>query len=350
MVASKFKSSFKTDFTSIAQIIATVKQKAGVLVLLLSGVVLSGCANINLAPSYNVPFKEQVVGEVKGGSSSSSKVLIINVSGTIDDLPSSGFLSQAPSLMDSVLMQLKKAEKDPKIKTVLLKINTPGGGVTASDILYHELVAFKERTGKKLYIQMMDMAASGGYYIAMAGDHIQAHPSTVTGSVGVISVSADLSGLMDKFGVGVNVYKTGANKDMGSPLRASNESDQQLFQDLVEQMASRFYEVVQSQRQLSDEAMEAVKTARIYTGIAAKQAGLVDSLGYLSSATQDACELAGEKSCQVVTYRYQSNSNATAYSPSMAAQLSSTEMSLIKAPALNSALELKPGIYYLLLQ
>lgn len=340
-------SEFKRLFITTASIIGVAQSRAGLLVLLVIGVALSGCANINLMPSYNTPFKEQVVDDAAGAS---AKVLIIDVSGTIDDQPKGSLLSQAPSLMDSVLMQLKKAEKDPQIKTVLLKVNTPGGGVTPSDILYHELLAFKARTGKKLYIQMMDMAASGGYYIAMAGDHIQAHPTTVTGSVGVISMSADLSGIMDKVGVGVNVYKTGVNKDMGSPFRASSQSDQQLFRELVEQMAVRFYEVVQSKRQLSDAAMDEVKTARIYTGIAAKRAGLIDSLGYLSSATQAACELAGEKTCQVVTYRYQNNSNATAYSPTMSAPLNSPEVSLIKAPALSGALNLKPGLYYLLLQ
>ncbi|MBN2866713.1 MAG: signal peptide peptidase SppA [Thiotrichales bacterium] len=320
---------------------------AGLLTLFLSLLLMSGCANINLAPSYNKPFKEQVVQDVDNAT---AKVLIIDIAGTIDDQPKGGFLSQAPSLMDSVLMQLKKAEKDPQVKTVLLKINSPGGGVTASDILYHELIAFKARTQKKVFIQMMDVAASGGYYIAMAGDHIQAHPTTVTGSVGVISVSADLSGIMDKVGVGVNVYKTGVSKDMGAPFRSANDLDKQLFQELVEQMAMRFYEIVQSKRQLSDEAMAEVKSARIYTGLAAKQAGLVDSLGYLSQATQAACELAGEQRCNVVTYRYQSNENVTAYSPSMATQMKNPEMSLLNTPILDSALNLKPGMYYLMLQ
>jgi len=320
---------------------------AGLLTLLVNMLLLSGCANINLAPSYNQPFKEQVVQTSDGAT---AKVLIIDIAGTIDDQPKGGFLSQAPSLMDSVLMQLKKAEKDPQVKTVLFKVNTPGGGVTASDILYHEIMVFKERTKKKVYIQMMDMAASGGYYLAMAGDHIQAHPTTVTGSVGVISVSADLSGIMDKVGVGVNVYKTGISKDMGTPFRSANALDKQLFQDLVEQMAGRFYQIVQAQRQLSDVAMLEVKSARIYTGVAAKQAGLVDSLGYLSEATQSACELAGEQHCNVVTYRYKRNENVTAYSPTMAAQVNSPEMSLLKTPILDSALNLKPGMYYLMLQ
>ena len=308
---------------------------------------LSGCANINFAPSYNKPFKEQVVQTAKNAT---AKVLVVDVSGTIDDQPKGGLLSQAPSLLDGVLMQLKKAEKDDQIKTVIFKINSPGGGVTASDILYHEVMAFKARTQKKVYIQMMDVAASGGYYLAMAGDHIQAHPTTVTGSVGVISVSADLSGIMDKVGVGVNVYKTGVSKDMGAPFRSATQRDKQLFQNLVEQMAVRFYEVVQSKRQLSDEVMAEVKSARIYTGIAAHQAGLVDSLGYLSDATQAACELAGEQSCNVVSYRYQNNDNVTAYSPSMNTPLNSPEMSLLNTPILDSALNLKSGLYYLLLQ
>lgn len=328
---------FKTSFL----------KSTGLVGIALSLLVLNGCANINLAPSYNKPFKEQVVQEVEGAK---AKVLLINVSGKLDDQPKKGLLSQAPSSMDSFLMQLKKAEKDEQIKTVLIKINTPGGGVTVSDILYHELKTFKERTEKKVYIQMMDVAASGGYYLAMAGDHIQAHPTTVTGSVGVISITADVSGIMDKVGVGVNIYKTGVSKDMGSPFRSASEIDQKLFQELVNQMAVRFYEVVQEKRQLSDAEMIEVKTARIYTGLAAKQAGLVDSLGYLSSATQSACELAGESKCNVITYRYQANKNATSYSPSMNVQQGGAGMSLLKAPVLDSALNLNPGLYYLYLQ
>ncbi|HHS99747.1 MAG TPA: signal peptide peptidase SppA [Thiomicrospira sp.] len=329
--------SFKTSFLN----------STGLVGIGLCLVLLTGCANINLAPSYNKPFKEQVVQEVEGAK---AKVLLIDVSGKLDDQPKKGLLSQAPSLMDSFLMQLKKAEKDEQIKTVLIKINTPGGGVTVSDILYHELKAFKERTKKKVYIQMMDVAASGGYYLAMAGDHVQAHPTTVTGSVGVISITADLSGIMDKVGVGANIYKTGESKDMGSPFRSASKVDQTLFQELVEQMAVRFYEVVQEKRQLSDAEMIEVKTARIYTGMAAKQAGLVDSLGYLSSATQSACELAGESKCNVITYRYQANNNATSYSPSMSFQQENADMSLLKAPILDSALNLNPGLYYLYLQ
>ena len=93
---------------------------------------------------------------------------------------------------------MRLAEKDEKVKAVLLKIDSPGGSSTASDILYHEIVAFKERTGKKVVVCMMNIAASGGYYVALPADMIMAHPTTVTGSVGVILIRPEVSQLMEK--------------------------------------------------------------------------------------------------------------------------------------------------------
>jgi len=316
-----------------------------VILSLLSTVLLSGCATIKLGQSYGKPIQEQVIDEGK----SADKVLIINITGLLSDTPKTGLLSTAPSLLDSVMMQLKKAEKDKKIKAVLLKINSPGGGVTVSDILYHELMAFKERTHKKLYVQMMDVAASGGLYIAMAADHIQAHPSTITGSMGVIIINADLSGTMQKVGAKVNVYKTGENKDMGSPFKAASQTDKQVFQGLVDQMATRFYDIVQNKRKLSDSQMAVLKTARVFTGETALQNGLIDSLGYLSDATKNACKLANSKDCKVVTYRFNQNSNATSYSPTMQTNTPDQAWKIVDIPLLDQ-LKLKSGMYYLYLQ
>lgn len=304
---------------------------------------LGGCTTIRFGPAYDAPLKEQVIEEAPAAT---GKVLLLEVHGKISDESKGGLLSKGPSLLDSVLMQLKKAREDKAIKALLLKIDSPGGGVTASDILYHELMAYKADTGAKIYVQMMDVAASGGYYIALAGDHIQAHPTTVTGSIGVISVSPDLSQAMDKLGVGVNVYKSGASKDMGSPFRAANPTDQVLFQKLIADMAARFYGLVEERRGLNEAQMRQIKSARIYSGAAAKEAGLVDSLGYLSDATQQACELAGEKRCEVIGYRFTKNPNASIYSPS-AAEMVSSPNALLQVPLLESALQLTPGIYYL---
>lgn len=312
---------------------------------LLSG--LSGCATIKLGTDYNDPLQEQTLEKVPGAT---SKVLMIQVEGVISDLSSKGLLSSGPSLLDRVMMQLAKAEKDTDIKTILLKLNTPGGGVTSSDILYHELMAFKQRTGIKIYVQMMDVAASGGYYLAMAADHIQAHPTTITGSVGVISISPNLSGLMKKVGVEVAVYKTGELKDSGSPFRKVSQQDQAVFQTLIDGMAKKFHLLVQTQRGLSDEAMTEVKTAKIFSGEEALQKGLIDSLGYLSDAKQSACALSGQKACNLMTYRFEKNQNATLYSPSASQSTAPPSMNLIQSNLLNPALNLKPGVYYLLMQ
>ena len=306
---------------------------------------LSGCAVIKLGQSYESPIQEQVLDKGK----SEDKVLILSIDGTLSDSPKRGLLSQAPSLLDSVMMQLKKAEEDKYIKAVVLKINSPGGGVTVSDILYHELLSFKQRTHKKLYVQMMNVAASGGLYIAMAADHIQAHASTITGSIGVISINADLSGTMNKIGALVNVYKTGRNKDMGSPFRPATKSDQTVFQSMVDGMAKNFYNVVQTQRKLTAKQMAELKTARVFTGKDAISAGLVDSLGYLSDATEQACKLAKAKGCQVVSYRFKTNPNATSYSPSMSLKEGLQPVQLLDIPLLEHA-KLKAGIYYLYLQ
>lgn len=315
------------------------------IVLLVSVLQLGGCATIKLGQSYNQPITEQLIEKGKA----EQKVLLINIDGILNDQPKRGLLSQAPSLLDSVIMQLKKAEEDKQIVAVLLKINSPGGGVTVSDILYHEILQFKERTDKKVFVQMMSVAASGGVYIAMAADHIQAHPSSITGSVGVVSMSADISGTLEKIGAKVNVYKTGENKDMGSPFKAASESDQQAFQEMVSQMAEDFYGLVQKRTNLTGKTMEAIKTARIFTGTQAKEIGLVDSIGYLTDATKQACELGGSKECKVVSYRFSKNKNATAYSPSMQAMQTPTNLNLIDLPMAES-FKLPAGLYYLYLQ
>ena len=312
---------------------------------LLLALQLSGCATIKLGQSYNEPLTEQVIDK----GETEQKVLLVNIDGILNDEPKQGLLSQAPSVLDSVLMQLKKAEKDKQIVAVLLKINSPGGGVTVSEVLYHELQQFKERTDKKIFVQMMTVAASGGVYVSMAADHIQAHPSTITGSVGVVSMSADISGTLAKIGAKVNVYKTGDNKDMGSPFKAASESDQVAFKEVVAQMADDFYNRVQQRQDLSVETMQVIKTARIFTGSKAKELGLVDSVGYLTDATKQACKLGGATGCKIVTYRFNKNKNATAYSPSMQMTQIPAQFNLIDLPVLES-FKLKPGLYYLYLQ
>ena len=214
-----------------------------------------------------------------------------------------GIRSQ-PGTVRTVVSHLKKAEEDQDIRAVILKIDSPGGPVTAADMLYHELMAYKRRTGVKVVAAMMDLAASGGYYVALPADHILAHPTTVTGSVGVIFLRPGVTGLMNKIGIDLNAYTTGKNKDMGSPFRDVTPEEQAIIQNLIDDLGERFLNLVARHRNMDAAALEKVATARVFLGPQAKEVGLVDEVGYLNDAIDRAKSLAGlDANAQVVIYR-----------------------------------------------
>ena len=196
-------------------------------------------------------------------------------------------------MVQEVVSQLRLAEKDKEIKAVLLEINSPGGSTTASDILYHEIVDFKERTKTKIVAGLMDVAASGGYYIALSADRIVAHPTTITGSVGVIFITPKVTGLMDKLGLAVEVNKSGKEKDIGSPFRPSTPEEQKIFQELTDRMGKRFLDLVAKHRKIDPAVLCFISTARICLADEAMQLKLIDRIGYLSDAIAEAKELGG---------------------------------------------------------
>lgn len=313
---------------------------------LMLGMVLTGCATIHLGPNYNAPLQEQVLLDPPNAE---GKVLLISIEGTISNQADSGLFGQAPGLLDSVVMQLNKAAENADIKAILLRVNSPGGGVTASDLLYHELKAFKQHTGKAIFVQMLDVAASGGYYLSLAADHIQASPTTITGSVGVITILPNVVSLSEKIGLDVKSYTSGDSKDIGSPFRKAQPEDDRYLQSLVDQMAMRFYQRVAEHRQLDTQQMAEVKTAKVFLGDQAVQAGLVDSVGYLTDAPNQACQLGGGQHCQLISYRFHQNQNATAYSPTSANSAIRPELTLFNSPLLSGLTDLAPGNYYLYL-
>ncbi|MCK4988422.1 MAG: signal peptide peptidase SppA, partial [Desulfobacterales bacterium] len=206
---------------------------------------LIGCQapKIRLFPSAADPLREYTLaGEEKG------KVLVIPIRGTISDAPKRQFIITRPSMVQEVVSQLRKAEKDPEVKAIILKINSPGGSVTASDILYNEIVAFKQKTKAKVVVVMMGVAASGGYYISLPADYILAHPTSITGSVGVLFIRPDVAGLMDKIGIEVEVSKTGKNKDMGSPFRQATAEERQIIRGMIDQLGKRFLDRIAEHR------------------------------------------------------------------------------------------------------
>ncbi len=146
---------------------------------------------------YKSRLQEMVQGKTK------EKVLFLPIRGAITNNPDENLLRTKPGMVQEIVSQLEKAEKDPRIKALLLGIESPGGSSTDSDILFHELERYKSKTGVKVVAIMMGIAASGGYYAALASDRIVAHPSTITGSVGTIFLRPKVQGLMEKIGVGM---------------------------------------------------------------------------------------------------------------------------------------------------
>jgi protease-4 len=314
------------------------------LLMSLGFFLLQGCATpkIRLFTDSTVPYKEYTL-----EGTQSPKVLVIQANGQIDEGPSKGLLRDRPGMVPDIVSQLRLAEKDDDVGAVVIKINSPGGSVTASDVLYHEIKTFKEKTGKKVVAVFMGIAASGGYYIALPADRIVAHPTTVTGSVGVIFLQPKVEGLMEKLGVGVDVSKSGDQKDMGSPFRASTEEEARLLQDLTDQLGRRFIDLLIQHRQVTPEALDDIRTARIFLADEARQLGLVDRIGYVEDAIQSAKTLAGlPDDAKVVVYRRGEFPDDTVYNA--AGTLGGTaEPELIHVELPGAIGELGSGFFYI---
>ena len=284
--------------------------------LLLLGIVLltaPGCMTMSFFPKTS-PLQEIVLsGEAR------DKVLLLELSGILTSAKPSGVLDRyfhRLSLPTRFKEALTKAAKDEDVKAIVLRINTPGGTVTASDILYHELEELKKTRKIPVIASIMDLGTSGGYYVAMAADQIVVHPSSVTGSLGVIMLTLNASGLMEKIGVRANAVTSGPHKDMGSPFRTMTEEDRAIFQGVIDSFYTRFLRVIEQGRpNLKPETIRQLADGRIYSATQAKDHGLVDMIGYVDDALELAKKEAGIKKARVVMYQ-----RAGGYHPNIYAQ------------------------------
>jgi protease-4 len=229
------------------------------------------------------------------------KVAIVSVAGAI--LGGDGF----------VRAQLDQIEEDESVKAIVLRVDSPGGTVSGSDEIHHRLAKLAEKRSLPVVVSMGGIAASGGYYVAMANraadDVIFAEPATLTGSIGVIIPHFDVSQALRKYDVRDDSIASGPLKEMLSPTKERTpelaEKERKLLQELVDDMFRRFKEIVRAGRPKLDEAaVDAVATGQIFTARQALEAGLVDRIGFLEDAIGRAVELAGltEKTARVVKY------------------------------------------------
>lgn len=231
------------------------------------------------------------------------RIALIPVEGTISESP--GGLWSDTIDFEGILSQLQQAMEDDSVKAVILRINSPGGEVVASDEIYRAIKRVQEQ-GKPVVASMGGTAASGGYYIATAADWILANPNTLTGSIGVIFTLPNYEGVADLIGYKVNVIQSGAMKDMGNPWREMRPDEKEVFQKLVDETYGRFVDLVAKERGMSREKVLTLADGRIYTGQQAKDLGLVDELGTLDDAFAAAKRLAGLEEAQLIRYVYPS--------------------------------------------
>jgi protease IV len=195
---------------------------------------------------------------------------------------------------ETIIRQFKTFRKDKTIKAIVLRVNTPGGGVAASQEMYEEVKKTRD-SGIPVIVSFASIAASGGYYVACGGSKIVSNPGTLTGSIGVIAQFVSLKELLDKLGIKHSVVKSGELKDSGSPYRDINEKDKEYFQDIIDDSYDQFLDVVSKERKIDKNDLRDIANGRVFTGKQALKLKLVDTLGTFDDAIQIAADMVGIK-------------------------------------------------------
>ncbi len=262
---------------------------------------LSGCAvNFSLFPETKALEEKVLEGEGK------PKILLIDLDGVISfkGATDSLKLRTSPSKVAFFREALIKAKGDPEIAGVIVRINSPGGGVSASDTIYHEIMEFKKKKKVPVYAYITELGTSGAYYVACASDRIVANPTAITGSIGVIAMKFNIEGLLSKIGVSDETYKSGPKKDFWSPFRPSTEQEKKMLQDIIDELYAHFVGVVYENRKnvLTEQGVRSLADGRILTAGEALGAHLIDSTAYLDETVTDMKKKVGAEKARVVTY------------------------------------------------
>ncbi|WP_026905573.1 signal peptide peptidase SppA [Paucisalibacillus globulus] len=240
---------------------------------------MTSIASTNFEQLFAFPeskFQEEVIEEGMNG-----KIVVLNLDGVIQDTAPSSLINTTSYNHRQFLEMLDEAGKDSNVEGIILRVNTPGGGVVESAEVHDKILEIQAEYEKPIYVSMGNTAASGGYYISAPADKIIAHPATLTGSIGVIMQGYDLSGLTDKLGIEFNTIKSGEYKDIMSTFREMTDEERVLLQEMIDDMYGDFVQVIVDGRGMSEEKVRELGDGRVYTGNQAKENGLVDELGSL---------------------------------------------------------------------
>ena len=282
------------------------------LLTIMAVLVCQGCAfiSVDLANLMQFqPFEERVI-----ETGTKDKVLVVEILGVIRTTAGRETFTPKQGTLERLDSVLEKAEKDKNIKGIILKIDSPGGGYTASDLVFRKVTAFKEKQGIPIVACITNQGTSGAYMVALAADHIIALPSSVVGNVGVILPSISLEGLMDKLGIDNQTITSGKFKDTGNPLRDMTDEDKEILSDIVMEFYNNFIERVKQTRPVSEEDLAVIGDGRVLTSTMGMKYHLIDEVGYYEEALTKTEKLAEIDNPTVIMYRRQGENIGGFYS------------------------------------
>lgn len=242
-------------------------------------------------------------------------VAVVDVDGVLLDAAATGIGSAGENAVSVFRERLDAIQCNPRVAAVVLRIHSPGGSVSATDIMWHDLQRFRERKAVPVVACLMDVAAGGGYYLATGADVIVAHPTSITGAIGCILNVYNLQDLMAQFNIVGIPVKAGKNIDLGTPIKALEPEGRKLLQAMADEFHQRFRDVVLQARPEVDGAQESTFDGRVFTASQAKTLGLIDEIGYMDDAVAHARNLAGLPSnAELVFYHRKGDPALSQYS------------------------------------
>lgn len=309
--------------------------------------ILTGCGPMTLVVgnTTNQELKTKVVqrdaGRIDG------RVAIIDITGTITNTARSHLLRAGENPVSLMYEKLQAVRSDHQIKAIILRINSPGGTVTASDAVYRQIMAFKQETHMPVVALFMDLAASGAYYVSCSADHIVTYPTSITASIGVILQTISFKPALQRWGIEPRAITSGPNKAAGSPFEQLNEEQQQILQQLVDDFYKQFVSTVKKSRpDIEARNLPWLTDGRIVSGSTAVQVGLADELGDLQTAFAVAKKLAGLNRAQLVQFHRPLSYVGSPYASSPA-DVPSTQINIASMNMGQGLMEQGDGFYYL---
>ncbi|KOR80005.1 hypothetical protein AM232_17190 [Bacillus sp. FJAT-21352] len=239
--------------------------------------------------------------EVIEGDDYTNVIAVFDVEGTIQDTGEASLLSSTTYNHGAFMDKLKMAEENDDIKGIILRVNSPGGGVVESAEIHEKILDIK-KVKKPVYVSMGSMAASGGYYISAPADKIYASPETMTGSLGVIMQGYNYEKLAKKYGVEFQTIKSGPHKDIMSPTREMTGEEREILQDMIDNSYDQFVKIIADGRGMTQKEVREIADGRIYDGRQAKENHLIDDFGHLDDVIAAMKTDIGKKDAQVIRY------------------------------------------------